>query len=184
VVASTSSPRMVAGGRRGEAVQSSRGDRDTLPLPSESHPLALDGDNDDAGDVAHRHERVESRMRGNAHVRFGGRAGETEWRKRRHRAPDPTQLHRHWQELDRGASRHPPHPRGEWVPHGNRAGWRTVWFPMSAYHPLRKSSVVFYRGGGSWSAPLPGSVRTGVSVETTSGCAPPAWHSSTRRWAA
>ena len=32
-------------------------------------------------------ELVESRMRGNTHVRFGGRAGETGRRKRRHRAP-------------------------------------------------------------------------------------------------
>lgn len=79
---------------------------------------------------------------------------------------------------------HPPHPRGEWVPHGNRADWRTVWFPMSDYHPVRKSSVVFFPDGGSWSGPLPGSVRTGVSVETTSACAPPARHSSTRLWAA
>ena len=30
---------------------------------------------------------VESRMRGNAHVRFGGRLGETERPKGRHRAP-------------------------------------------------------------------------------------------------
>ena len=37
--------------------------------------------------LARWHEVVESRMRGNAHVRFGGRAGETERPKGRHRAP-------------------------------------------------------------------------------------------------
>ena len=40
-----------------------------------------------AGRAAHRHGLVESRMRGNAHVRFGGRAGETDRPKGRHRAP-------------------------------------------------------------------------------------------------
>jgi putative transposase len=24
--------------------------------------------------------------------------------------------------------RHPPHPRGEWVPHGDLQDWRTIWF--------------------------------------------------------
>jgi putative transposase len=25
-------------------------------------------------------------------------------------------------------ARHPPHARGEWVPHGDRQDWRTMWF--------------------------------------------------------
>ena len=37
--------------------------------------------------LTQRHGLVESRMRGNAHVRFGGRAGETDQPKDRHRAP-------------------------------------------------------------------------------------------------
>jgi len=35
---------------------------------------------------------VESRMRGNAHVRFGGRPGETDRPKDRHRAPGPPNI--------------------------------------------------------------------------------------------
>jgi len=34
--------------------------------------------------------------------------------------------------------RHPPHPRGEWVPHGNRADWRTVWFSYERLPPAPK----------------------------------------------
>ncbi|MCA1707105.1 MAG: transposase, partial [Actinobacteria bacterium] len=37
---------------------------------------------------------VESRMRGNAHVRFGGRPGETDRPKDRHRAPGPPNVER------------------------------------------------------------------------------------------
>jgi transposase len=56
------------------------------------------------------HGLVESRMRGNAHVRFGGRAGETDRRRRRHRASARPylaqealdELRRHdWQQLRR-----------------------------------------------------------------------------------
>jgi transposase len=42
---------------------------------------------DDSGHVAERHGLVESRMRWKSHVRFGGRAGETDRLKRRHGAP-------------------------------------------------------------------------------------------------
>jgi hypothetical protein len=37
-----------------------------------------------------RHGLVESRMRGNMHVRFGGRVGGDDWPKGQHRAPGPT----------------------------------------------------------------------------------------------
>jgi Transposase, Mutator family len=69
---------------------SGRCTRHTVPLPGESHPLALGGNDDEIGNVVPWRERVESRMRCKAHVRFGGRAGETERQKRRHRAPVPT----------------------------------------------------------------------------------------------
>src|SRR5947208_687316 len=42
---------------------------------------------DDRGCIARRHGLVESRMRWKPHVRFGGRAGETDQPKRWHRAP-------------------------------------------------------------------------------------------------
>jgi hypothetical protein len=39
---------------------------------------------------------------------------------------------KHWIETQLGWNvevvRHPPQPRGEWVPHGDRSNWRTVWF--------------------------------------------------------
>jgi hypothetical protein len=45
-------------------------------------------------------------MRGNAHVRFGGRAGETDRRQRRHRAParPTTELRHRWLVAQRRAS--------------------------------------------------------------------------------
>jgi transposase len=46
----------------------------------------VNGDNGGIDRVTRRHALVESRMRGNAHVRFGGRAEETGRPKRRHRA--------------------------------------------------------------------------------------------------
>ena len=49
-------------------------------------PSAVDGTGERINGDSHRREVVESRMRGNAHVRFGGRAGETERPKGRHRA--------------------------------------------------------------------------------------------------
>jgi putative transposase len=84
-------------------------------------------------------------MRGNAHVRFGGRSGETGWLKGRYRAPlrsNYTGTGKSWIEEHLGwrveVVRHPPHPRGEWVPHGNRADWRTVWFSYERLPPAPK----------------------------------------------
>ena len=34
--------------------------------------------------------------------------------------------------------RHPPQPRGEWVPHGDRQDWRTVWFSWERLPPSPK----------------------------------------------
>jgi hypothetical protein len=34
--------------------------------------------------------------------------------------------------------RHPPHPRGEWVPHGDLQDWRTVWFSWQRLPPAPK----------------------------------------------
>jgi len=34
--------------------------------------------------------------------------------------------------------RHPPHPRGEWVPHGDVQDWRTVWFSWQRLPPAPK----------------------------------------------
>src|SRR4029079_5620289 len=36
--------------------------------------------------------------------------------------------------------RHPPHPRGEWLPHGDVQDWRTVWF---SWQPLPPAPKVF-----------------------------------------
>ena len=51
-------------------------------------------------------------------------------------------LHRQRQELDRGelgwrveVVRHPPHPRGEWVPHGDLTRLETVWFDWQRLPP-------------------------------------------------
>ena len=32
---------------------------------------------------------------------------------------------------------HPAQPRGRWVPHGDRADWRTVWFTYERFAPSR-----------------------------------------------
>jgi putative transposase len=34
--------------------------------------------------------------------------------------------------------RHPPQPRGEWVPHGDRQDWRTMWFSYQRLPPAPK----------------------------------------------
>jgi len=34
--------------------------------------------------------------------------------------------------------RHPPRPRGEWVPHGDRQDWRTMWFSYERLPPAPK----------------------------------------------
>jgi putative transposase len=34
--------------------------------------------------------------------------------------------------------RHPPQPRGEWVPHGDRQDWRTMWFSYERLPPAPK----------------------------------------------
>jgi len=34
--------------------------------------------------------------------------------------------------------RHPPQPRDEWVPHGDRQDWRTMWFSWERLPPSPK----------------------------------------------
>jgi putative transposase len=34
--------------------------------------------------------------------------------------------------------RHPPQPRGEWIPHGDRQDWRTMWFSWERLPPSPK----------------------------------------------
>ena len=65
---------VVADGRGRAAVRPDDGPGHPLPL-SGQHPLTLA----DRG-LTHRHGHVESRMRGNTHVRFGERPGETDRR--------------------------------------------------------------------------------------------------------
>lgn len=75
-------PRVVAEPGRSDAVRHREGDGQSLPLPRQ-HRHAL-------GDIrclTHRLGLVESRMRGNADVRFGRRPGETDLPQGRHRAP-------------------------------------------------------------------------------------------------
>jgi len=64
--------RVVADGGRRDAVQPGRGNGFSLPLPGQPHPHALDKRPHDSGRIAQCHELVESRMRGDSHVRFGG----------------------------------------------------------------------------------------------------------------
>lgn len=49
---------------------------------------------------------------------------------------------KHWIEAQLGWNvevvRHPPQPRGEWVPHGDRSDWRTVWFSWERLPPAPK----------------------------------------------
>ena len=49
---------------------------------------------------------------------------------------------RHWIEAQLGWSvevvRHTPRPQGEWVPHGDRRNWRTVWFSWQRLPPAPK----------------------------------------------
>jgi hypothetical protein len=52
-------------------------DGQPLPLPRGQHPYTLGKPNNRISRIAQRHGLVESRMRGDAHVRFGGRAEET-----------------------------------------------------------------------------------------------------------
>ena len=68
--------------RRHRDVPTLQGRHRTLPIPGRSHPDTMD-----ERTPPPRHEHVESRMRGNMHVRFGGRAGETHPTTTRHRAP-------------------------------------------------------------------------------------------------
>jgi hypothetical protein len=80
--------------------------------------------------------------------------------------------------------RHPPQPRGEWVPRGDRQTGGPCGSPMSDCHKRRKHSAAYCPGAGQWSGPLPGCAKVDDSVETTSGYPPPARRSSTRRWGA
>ena len=70
-----------------DAVRPRRGRHQPLPLPGQT-PIPTPWSSDDRPRHPHqRHEHVESRMRWKSHVRFGGRAGETDRPKGRHRAP-------------------------------------------------------------------------------------------------
>jgi hypothetical protein len=71
-------PSRLAAGRgwRG-AVPTPNGDGQPLPLPGCEHSHALADKNIKNSRIAQRHGLVESRMRGDAHVRFGGRDEET-----------------------------------------------------------------------------------------------------------
>jgi hypothetical protein len=48
-----------------------------LPLPGSQHPRTLGKQNTGTSGITSWHGLVESRMRGDTHVRLGGRAGET-----------------------------------------------------------------------------------------------------------
>jgi hypothetical protein len=69
--------RVAAHPGRGDVVPPAAGHGQPLPLPGRQHPLTLGEQNTGISRIAQRHGLVESRMRGDAHVRFGGRAGET-----------------------------------------------------------------------------------------------------------
>ena len=74
------------GGRRGRdrAVPARSGRDQPLPLPGQQHPDTM-GEHDGISRMTTA-RLVESRMRGDTHVRFGGRAEETERPQGRHRA--------------------------------------------------------------------------------------------------
>ncbi len=74
-------------GGQGHAVQSRGGHRQPVPLSGEPHPRPLVKRVGGIAGLTRRHGLVESRMRGDAHVRFGGRAGETGQLRGWHRAP-------------------------------------------------------------------------------------------------
>ena len=82
-------------------------------------------------------------MCGSAHVRFGGRSEETGWLRGQYRASLRsyyTGSGKAWIEERRvGVVRHPPQPRGEWVPHGDRQDWRTMWFSYERLPPVPKA---------------------------------------------
>jgi hypothetical protein len=78
--------------------------------------------------------------------------------------------------------RHPPHPRGEWVPHGDLARIETVWFSWSGFRQGQESSAVCCQDGAWLSAHSPGCARTDASAGTTSDCAPRARPSFMRPW--
>ncbi len=79
-VAATALPgqQVVARARRRGAVRLSSSAGDPLPLSRGGDPHAMERADDDGGRVVERHGLVESRMRWKSHVRFGGRAGETD----------------------------------------------------------------------------------------------------------
>jgi putative transposase len=55
--------------------------------------------------------------------------------------------------------RHPPAPRGQRVPQGALADWRTIWFTWERLPPHRRSSVAFSPAAGRWSGRSRGSAR-------------------------
>ncbi|MGH9023092.1 MAG: hypothetical protein ACRDV9_08335, partial [Acidimicrobiia bacterium] len=62
----------------GDAVPSGHSDGHPLPIPRGSYPDTVGNDGTGINRVTNGQGLVESRMRGNPHVRFGGRAGETD----------------------------------------------------------------------------------------------------------
>jgi len=80
--------------------------------------------------------------------------------------------------------RHPPQPRGEWIPTAIGKIGGPCGSPGSDCHLHRKCSVACCPGGGWWSGPSPGSAKADGSIETTNDCVTLARLSSTQRWVA
>ena len=83
-------PQVVADGRRGDIVQPGRVTVTRYRYRGAAHPVAMGEHDNRVGRMTDWHGLVESRMRGNAHVRFGGRAGETDRAERSAPRPGPT----------------------------------------------------------------------------------------------
>jgi hypothetical protein len=82
--APTLPPRMATDAGRDQPVQPGHRNGHPLPLPGLQDPAPMDSNNHRG--LTQRHGPVESRMLGNGHVRFGGRAEETDQPKDWHRA--------------------------------------------------------------------------------------------------
>jgi len=81
--------RVVAGGGQGAPCQPRRGPRHPVSLPRNTDPYTMDKHHAGTG-IARRHGLVESRMRGDTHVRFGGAGRGTRSSERAIPRPGPT----------------------------------------------------------------------------------------------
>jgi hypothetical protein len=79
----------VAGGGQGAPCQPRRGPRHPVSLPRHTDPYTMD-EHDPGTGIARRHGLVESRMRGDTHVRFGGAGRGTRSSERAIPRPGPT----------------------------------------------------------------------------------------------